>query len=61
MARIAKSLTAPEEGYAHRDHRSKKGSIPGYRWKKDTKKRVRRMREMGDVAEEKKRKGKWPV
>lgn len=25
MARIAKSLKAPEQGYRHRDHRSQKG------------------------------------
>lgn len=40
MARICKTLI-PEQGYAHRDHRSKKGMVQGHAYKKTQKTRTR--------------------
>lgn len=34
MARIAKALVPPEQGYTHREHRSKRGRVKGYRYKR---------------------------
>jgi hypothetical protein len=34
MARITKSLVPLEHGYVHREHRSKKGRVKGYRNKR---------------------------
>lgn len=34
MARITKSFVPPEHGYVHREHRSKKGRVKGYRSKR---------------------------
>ena len=40
MARIAKSLVPPEQGYCHRDHRSKKGRKQGHAYRKQMKKKL---------------------
>jgi hypothetical protein len=58
MARIAKSLVPPEQGYPHRDHRSAKGrnplNHPIQKKKRNRRKRMLEQRELGY-----KRKGKW--
>ncbi len=58
MARVAKSLTPPEHGYPHREHRSAKGrsplSHPIAKKKRNRRQRMIERRELGF-----KRKGKW--
>lgn len=39
MVRVCKSLVPPEQGYPHRDHRSRKASIRNYRFSKRIKKK----------------------
>lgn len=65
MSRICKTLI-PEQGYAHREHRSKGGRVVGLFYKKNQiKKKQRRMRKKGldfrNGKLVKARKGKWIV
>lgn len=45
MARICKTLI-PEQGYAHRDHRSKKGMVKAYSVKKSQRIRKQEIEEI---------------
>lgn len=58
MARVAKSLTPPEQGYPHREHRSAKGRSP-LQNRINRKKRNRRKKRMERFDLGEKRKGKW--
>jgi hypothetical protein len=53
MARVCKSLNNIEQGYPHRDHRSKRGRKPTLRYDRSQRLKMARKLNTG------KRKGKW--
>jgi len=67
MARVCKSLTKPEQGYPHREHRSKGGRVVGLFYKKSQIEKKRRREKRKQFLEfrngklVKARKGKWIV
>lgn len=55
-SRIKKSIVAPEQGYRHREHRSKKGREKNRRYKRALRVKLRQLKE---DKEEGSRKGKY--
>lgn len=55
-SRIKKSLVAPEQGYRHREHRSKKGRVKNKRYLKAVRIKLISLKR---VREEGERKGKY--
>jgi len=59
MARIAKSLVPPEQGYSHREHRSKKGRMKNYEYIRKMRNKLRLIHERQQFGRVNGRKGKW--
>lgn len=63
MARVQKSLKAPEQGYPHREHRSKNGRKNVSPFDKKVRRKLKRLKEQRKVREGDPyvyhRKGKW--
>lgn len=56
MARQRKSIAQLEQGYSHREHRSKGGRKEDLRYKKFVSKKIKRLKNKPERGQ---RKGKW--
>lgn len=66
MARVSKSLAAPEQGYPHREHRSKKGRKENHFIDRKRRIKFQRLEEKRkawlaerEIVGGRRRKGKW--